>query len=155
MREKRFKLFADYFQFYLQDEGSKGIKGESWTPEAHQRRLALERCAFAVMTARNMDVPVIVRLYQDQPEIDLAAWDHIVEFSIDVPSGRLVVAGCTDSFPQAERIELEKGSYRVRVCQAGLDEISDDGLDGKDHYLVQTWRGTFMQVNIIKQYSEE
>jgi hypothetical protein len=152
MRETGFILFADYFQIHIQDEMAKGIDGASWTPEAYLQRLALERDAFAVMTARNMEVPLVLRLHPEEPDTDIALWDHIVEFAVDIPSGQLVVAGCTDPFPTAARVTLPKGTYRVRVCHAGLDRISDDGLDGEDHYLVELWQGGPMPLTIRKAY---
>lgn len=35
-----FKLFVDYFQFYLQDERASGDLSERWTQEAVDRLLA-------------------------------------------------------------------------------------------------------------------
>lgn len=43
-----FDLFADYFQFYLQDEGADGDLSESWTQEATDRRLALAQGTIGV-----------------------------------------------------------------------------------------------------------
>jgi len=34
-------LFADYFQFYLQDESAEGDVSEAWTDEAVARMLAV------------------------------------------------------------------------------------------------------------------
>ena len=58
MTDVEYDLFADYFQFHIQDEQSDGIDGDSWTEIANNARLALEANAFAVCTARNMKVPV-------------------------------------------------------------------------------------------------
>jgi hypothetical protein len=40
-RRFEFKLFADYFQFYLQDESVKRDLSESWTEEAVSRLLGI------------------------------------------------------------------------------------------------------------------
>jgi hypothetical protein len=56
-----------------------------------------------------------------------------------VTSGRLVVAGCTDYFPDAARIDVPPGSYRARIYSGNLNSLSDDGLDGDDHYRVALW----------------
>ena len=152
MIEKTFELFADYFQFYLQDENSNGIDGESWTATAHEARLALEDSAFAVCTARNMDVPVTIVVSDGPPDLDLSSWDHAVEFSVNLPSGKLVVAGCTDYFPEAERISLASGSYEARVLYANLDRLSEDCLDGDDYYRVELWKGSIKSLRVLKQY---
>ena len=49
--------------------------------------------AFAVSTARDMEVPVHVVVAKQAPVLDLAAWDHMVAFSIKAPSGRLAILG--------------------------------------------------------------
>lgn len=153
MTNIKFELFADYFQFYLQDEQSDGIDGDAWTDSASNARLALDANAFAVSTARNMDVPVEIAISDTSPDLDLSLWDHVVEFSIDVPSGRLVVAGCTDYFPDAERISLDIGCYEVRVLFANLDKLSADGLDGDDHYRVELWKGHATSLKVLKRHS--
>src|SRR5271157_5437345 len=105
MQIRQFRLFADYFQFYLQDERAKGDLSESWTEEAVAQLLALAPGTIGVGTVRNMEVPVDLELDDDLPNDDLNVWDHVNECSIEVPSGRIVVAGCTDYFPDAARVE--------------------------------------------------
>jgi len=148
----RFELFADYFQFYLQDESAEGNLGESWNQQAVRRLLALAPGTVGVGTVRNMTVPVTVQVRQSEPEEELARWDHVVECGIEVPSGRLVVAGCTDYFPDAARIEVRPGHYRVRVCYGGLNTLSEDGLEGDDHYKVVLWPAEPAAVRVLKQW---
>ena len=136
------ELFADYFQFYIQDEDAEGDLSSSWTTEALDRRLALAPGTVGVRTLRNSDVPVRLEFHHVEPPADFDAWDHVVECSIDVPSGRLVVAGCTDYFPEALRFEIGPGPWRVRV--------SYGGLDGHDHYRLQLWPGGARGVSIAK-----
>ena len=133
-----FTLFADYFQFYLQDESSSGDLSDSWTQEAVDRLLAIAPGTIGVGTVRNMKVRVTVEIEDEEPAEDLALWDQVNECSIDVPSGRLVVAGCTDYFPDAPRIELQPGPYRARICYRNLDKLSlsADGLEGDDSYRI-------------------
>mgnify|MGYP001570426785 FL=1 len=145
-----FVIFADYFQFYLQDERSGGINGDSWNKDSTDRMLAVENDAFAVGTVRNMNVPVTVELHNREPTIIQVA-DQILECSMRVPSGKIVIAGCTDYFPDASRIETAPGAYRVRVSFFGLEDISDDRLEGKDRYLVQLWPENFTSVSIVKE----
>lgn len=144
-------LFADYFQFYLQDEDAKGDLSESWTPEAVERLLAIAPGTIGVGTARNMNVPVVVEIVDKPPDEDASVWDQINECSIAVPSGRLVVAGCTDYFPDARRIELPAGSYRARVYYGDLAALSANGLEGNDHYRIVLWRAEPESLRIIKQ----
>jgi hypothetical protein len=152
MQTHEFNLFADNFQFYLQDESVEGNLAESWTEEAVQRLLALAPGTIGVGTVRNMTVPVVVAVRESEPMDDLATWDHVTQCSINVPSGRLVVAGCTDYFPDAARIEVSPGCYRARVFYGDLKTPSDDGLEGEDHYKVVLWPESVCEVSVLKQW---
>jgi len=61
MRRFEYTLFADYFQFYLQDESAGGDLSNSWTQEAVDRLLAVAPGTLGVGTVRNMNVPVVGR----------------------------------------------------------------------------------------------
>jgi hypothetical protein len=98
-----------------------------------------------------MEVPVRVDVLEGEPPLDAEAWDHMTECSIQIDSGRLVVAGCTDYFPEAVRIPLAPGTYAVRVSYGGLASLSADGLDGDDHYRVQLWPGVPTAARVLKQ----
>ena len=135
----KYELFADYFQFYLQDEAADGDLSESWTEEATTRQLALAPGTIGVGTARNMTVPVTVEIRNSRPDEPVGPWDLVNDCNIEVTSGKLVVAGCTDYLPDAARIELPPGLYHARVFYGGLQTLSNDGLDGDDHYTVILW----------------
>ena len=144
-------MFADYFQFYLQDETAEGNLGDSWTNEAVQRLLALAPGTIGVGTARNMTVPIMVEVHDQEINEYDGNWDQINECSIKVTSGRIVVSGCTDYFPDAARIIVPTGTYRARIYYGELDSIRNNGLDGDDHYKVVLWPAPYAPVKIIKQ----
>lgn len=133
-------LFADYFQFYLQDEAADGNLGDSWGEDATARQLAVAPGTVGVGTARNVDVPVMVEVLDAEPAADFTKSDLVTESCMDVPSGRIVIAGCTDYLPEARRIEVPPGLYRVRVHYDGIGSVSADGLEGEDRYRVVLWR---------------
>ena len=133
------RLVAEYYQFYLQDETAEGDLSDAWTPEAADRLLALAPGTIGVGTYRNADVPVLVEVHDREPVEEAAAWDRVNESTLDVPSGRIVIAGCTDYFPDAARIQVPSGRYRARVCYAGKSSLSADGFDGDDRYRVALW----------------
>jgi hypothetical protein len=151
MNPTRLNLFADYFQFYLQDESAEGDLSDYWTEEATDRLLAVAPGAVGVGTVRNMEVPVSIEVLDAEPPLDAAEWDHMTECSIQIESGKLVVAGCTDYFPEAMRIPLAPATYAVRVSYGGLATLSADGLDGGDHYRVQLWPGIATEARVVKQ----
>ena len=155
MATHTFELFADYFQFYLQDEAATGDLSDAWTPDAVARLLALAPGTIGVGTARNMSVPVDVEILEAAPHPgeDLGGWDQVHECSIDVPSGRLVVAGCTDYFPDAARIALRPATHRARVYYAGLGTSSGDGPEGDDRYRLVLWRAPLEEPVVVKPRS--
>ena len=134
-----FTLFADYYQFYLQDEAVAGDLSDAWTPDAVDRLLALAPGVIGVGTVRNMDVPVEVEILSGPPDEDLTTWDRVNECSIRFTTGRAVIAGCTDYFPDAARIPIDAGDYRARVYYGDLESLSPDGLEGNDHYRIALW----------------
>lgn len=138
------ELLADYFQFYLQDEAARGDLSQAWSPAAVTRMLAMAEGVVGVGTARNMLVPVTVEVLETAPPVLFERFDHVVEGSLEVSSGMLCIAGCTDYLPDAVRLPIAKGGYTVRVCASGLGTLSEDGLQGQDHYLVQLWPAPWM-----------
>ena len=144
-------LFADYHQFYLQDEKADGDLSDAWSDEATDRLLALAPGVIGIGTVRNMDVPVRIQILEREPPPDFTEFDQVIECSLEIPSGRIVAAGCTDYFPEAKRIEVPTGTYRVRVGYANLDSLSEDGLDGNDSYNLQLWQAPTAGVSILKR----
>lgn len=146
-----FQLFADYFQFYVQDEEADGDLSDAWTKQAVRDLVAIVPGCIGVGTMRNMDVDAEIDLADGEPDDDLAPYDQVVDCGITVPSGRLVVAGCTDYFPEAARIAVPPGTYRVRAFFSGFDTISDDGLAGDDRYRLVLWPGDETSVRVLKR----
>ncbi|HEX8943074.1 MAG TPA: hypothetical protein VF785_08065 [Gemmatimonadaceae bacterium] len=134
-----FTLFADYFQFYLQDEAASGDLSEAWTVDAVDRLLAVAPGVIGIGTVRNMDVPVEVEVLAEAPADDLSQWDRANECSVNLASGKAVIAGCTDFFPEAARLAIAPGVYRARIYYGNLASVSADGLEGADHYRIALW----------------
>lgn len=137
--KEQFELFADYFQFYLQDEQSQGNLSNSWTKKAVSDMLAVAPGVIGVGTVRNMNVPVELEVLYFQPDDNIDEWNYVTEASLDVPSGRIIIAGCTDYLPDAARVTVNPGTYRVRIYYGALDSVDEFRLDGDDHYRVVLW----------------
>ena len=154
MKSLQFNIFADYFQFYIQDETAMGDLSQSWDEEASTRLLAFGPGVVGIGTVRNMDVPIALEVHDQEPADDFSTWDHVVECDLTVVSGRIVIAGCTDYFPDAARIDVAPGEYRVRASYGALSKVSENGLDGEDHYRLQLWRALpLSSPRILKQRS--
>jgi len=144
-------IFADYFQFYLQDEEVTTEADNVWNDNTIKEQLAVAPGLTVIGTARNMDVPVEIEVRDDAvTEENLASWDKVKECSLEVPSGRIVVLGCGEYYPDATRIEVKPGCYRSRIYYGGLNTITDDGLEGEDHYKIVLWPAEFAEPITIK-----
>ena len=151
-RTFQYKIFADYHQFYLQDdEQSFGDLSETWSEEATDRLLAVAPHIIGVGTVRNMSVPVSVVVHESQPKIDREEWDHITAANLQIDTGRIVVAGCTDYYPDAARIDVSPGNYEAIICYSKLTSLSPDGLDGEDSYHVHLFPGRKIEAAILKR----
>ncbi len=98
-----------------------------------------------------MDVPVSIEIAEEEPENLFEEWDQVNECSITISSGKLVVAGCTDYFPDAKRINVPSDDYRARIYYGNLDSISEDGLDGDDKYIIVLWPSPIKELAVLKQ----
>ena len=81
-------------------------------------------------------------------ESDLVEWDHKVEASLDIPTGRLAIGGCRSYLPEASsyqgdrtdlspHIDVPTGTHRVRVYSGRFHhfssgpEVEMDGGSGR------------------------
>lgn len=128
-------VFADYHQFYLQDDDARfGDLSDAWTPEATEQMIAVAEHIVGIGTARNMNVPVRIEVGPELPSLDCSQWDKINQASLICDSGCIVVAGCTDYFPDARRLTVTPGTYDVLVGYKNLESLSENGLEGHDSY---------------------
>jgi hypothetical protein len=135
MAQFELQIFADYHQFYIQDDDDRfGDLSEAWTDDAVDKLLAVSDHVVGIGTVRNSDVPVIVETCAELPELRADEWDRINRTTLDCDTGRLAVAGCTDYLPEAFRLEVEPGTYDVLVGYRNLDDVSPNALDGNDSY---------------------
>ncbi len=151
MTEYQYELFADDYQFYLQDEQADGDLSDSWSQSAVDSLLALAPGTIGVGTERNMTVPVTVQVAAEPPNEDMGNWDQVNECNLSVPSGQIVVAGCNEYFMEAARIRVAPGLYRARIFYGGLNSLSEDGLEGTDHYKIVLWPGDAIEPRILKR----
>jgi hypothetical protein len=150
-------LFADYFQFYLQDDSTEipTLLEDLWTKQTLADMCALEPGFVAVSTVRNMSVPVTIEIRESlhQTEADLSSYDHVVECSIVIKTGQMVVMGCGQYYPGALRIPLTPGTYQITLYYQALDTLRENGLEGDDHYTIVVSPGQARDLRVVKRYS--
>lgn len=115
-------LRADYYQIQVLDEESVTDLGDFWTENAAADRIVTADDALAIIMSTNLRVDVSVDVLQREPSAPDADPDHIVEGDLHVPSGRIIVMGCTDYLPDATRVDVGPGWHRVRAVRFDADE---------------------------------
>jgi hypothetical protein len=149
------KLFADYFQIYLRCAATMALP-EIWDDAIVAQRVSRGPGSLVISTARNMTVPLRVLLHASRPALDPAGFDHLVEASLEVPSGQLVIAGLTEE--PADDHAVPPGRLGALVGFQGLGTLSPDGLDGHDRYAVHLWPGAAVGgqvVTVHRQWRED
>lgn len=149
---RTFTLFADYFQFVVQDESSDDDFATIWTEDALAAQTAFGKSAVCPGTLRNVEVPVEIVVTEADPNISLEDVDHAVEGSIEVPSGRLVVMGCTGYFPEAPRLEVQPGTYQALAVMSGIESIQTEWDPADDKYTVYLWPGPARPPKLLKHW---
>ena len=136
MERYSLEIFADYRTIYAQDEDSDSDLSGLISNKSLKTRLIYTPEQIIIFTARNMSVPLTIEKVESEPNIDLDPRDHVIECSINLSSGSLLIAGGTDYFPDATRISVQPGIYKMRIFYGGLNTISKDGLDGNNNYRI-------------------
>ena len=141
IRKYEFQIYADYYQFYLEDENSPHETDKVWDSEgtAYNRMLGVGEGLIAVGTARYETVSVSVELHDSEPVLELEKYSRVNECSLQVKSGKLLISGCLEYLPDAARIAIEPSNYWVRVLYGNLETVKDD-WEGEDFYVLQLWK---------------
>lgn len=151
-------LFADYFQIHVTDAESDGDLSDAWTDQAVADHLATAPGVLGIGTVVNVNVSVTVIVLPQEPSDDSSEFDHVVEASLNVPSGRLAVLGCTDYTPDAATFEVAPGWNRVRVSQSNLaraaqaDVDSDESPETTEKIRIQVWAAPESPATITKRW---
>ena len=135
------------------DEGDYGA--DDWTERDIGRLFALGATWADLMTPSSTDLSLGVELRDTPPgDEDLLAWDHVGEFSLGVPSGRLEIATACLARPLVIRVAPD--THRVRVCYGNLGSVYRDRglpLGGPLRYRLALWPRDRADVVILKQWA--
>jgi len=87
----------------------------------------------------NFSAPLLLETLEGEPPPDLDEWEHMVEFVLQLPSGRLLVEGSGGS-GQLE-IGLPPGIYHARWAGRGFPPPGEyvPGESSEDTYRLQLW----------------
>jgi len=134
------QIFADYFQVYLADPLVDGDWSDAWkAPDAlADRFIACERI-LGFVTERNTTVPLRVVSHDAVPDLtdQVLRADHAVKAGLFTADRRLIIAGCSDYWPEAYSVAVLPGLYGAAFLSFGLATV--DGLEGKDRNELHIW----------------
>lgn len=153
------ELFADYFQIHILDEDSDADFSDVWTAQTVLDGLGVAEGGLAIGTDVNFTVAVAVHLLAYQPDDDSGDFDHVVEASLNLASGRLVVLGCTDDVDAAARFDMPTGWIRIRASRRGLAAAALPDLNGEgeaedtEEIQLEAWPAPYSEPRIIKRWA--
>ncbi len=141
MLTKEFMLFADTFQFWIQDGETDDVLPVHWEPEDEDNMALVANRVIAVRTARELDVPISLEVMDAPPRDDepLEDWDHVVQCTLDVESGKLLITATSEDLYSAQNVLVTPGLYGLRIYFGALDQIDSEGFEGDDYYKVKVW----------------
>lgn len=150
-------VFADNFQFHLQDKVEECEFPETLNDNLLMRLFACGERVLVVGTVRDLDCEVTLEIYEEpmdekmqEEEPDLYDFDHAGQGNLDIPSGKLLIHGCTMAHDDATTIEVKPGNYGVRIFWSNLDKTDTLGFEGDDQYLIQMWPDTHFDEVTLK-----
>jgi hypothetical protein len=144
IRKLDFEIYADYNQFYLEDETASHDTSDIWTKETVERMIAVSEKLVAIGTARYRTVPVSIEFHDSEPTLKLEKYSRVNECSLEAASNKLILSGCTQYLPDAARIDIKPATYRVRVLYGNAEIVTDD-WEGEDFYVLQLWKDDEMK----------
>lgn len=147
-----FQVSVDYRQFYLWDPTVTTQAPEEFSAEDVEHRVKVAASVVVVQPERDGDVSVSLAVLASDPGCDSSACDHAVECSVDLPGGRLQVHECLGG--SVLDLDVDPGTYGVRVAFYGLRSIDPDGLGGQDRYVLQLWPADPRSLVVTKQWSD-
>jgi hypothetical protein len=149
---KKLSMFTEYGQFFIADRNANGDTSNEnfWSDDAFNDRLAIEDGIIGVSIENDEAVAniEIELLKSKEAENDLSEFDHVVEGSLQIKSGKLQIQDCPTSQVELE-LEVEPGWYRVRVCSSNLEKAYQEHPE--DYYFIKIWKESFSQKDVIKR----
>lgn len=152
-------IFADSFQFQLQDQLEDCDYPEHWNDALLTQLYVIGHRILGIGTVRDLDVDLTLEIFAEKmddretsSEPDVGQFDHAVQCTLEIDSGKLLITGCSTDYEETIKLEVKPGQYGVRIFWSNLDSTDELGFEGEDHYLIQLWPDTVLEERIIKSW---
>ncbi|WP_304192610.1 hypothetical protein [Phenylobacterium aquaticum] len=143
---------TQYGQFYLEDEHPEGNAASDsfWSDEAFADKLAVEKGILGVGIGNDEGIVkcTVEILSKKSNVLNFNDNSHVVEASLNLKSGKLLVIGCP--IPDVElNVAIEPGEYRVRVYSNNLEKAYDENPE--DTYQIELWKENYSDRVVLKR----
>src|SRR6266498_3515843 len=131
-----------YHTFWLADTGVNGPQ----LPLTPSNGLIVAQPGIAVIFTgiHTGKVAVSIEVRNQAPQVTTSGWDEVVEVTMEVITGRVVVTGAQADAPDNLPVLTQggPGHYRVRVHARGRDTAVDlVAVEPVEDYLIMVWPG--------------
>ncbi|MEU9065565.1 hypothetical protein AB0D60_01545 [Streptomyces sp. NPDC048306] len=154
----KIRVFADYSQIHIADEGAPENPGDLWGDQCVADGFSAVGGLLILRTAVPVDVSVDFRYCSGEPDGQYESFDHVIEASVNVPSGRLIVCGPTDDPAHVVKFSVPEGWVRVRASRGNLvsalaADIDADISDATiERILLEVWVAVKSDSRVIKRF---
>jgi hypothetical protein len=148
----KLSISTQYGQFYVADKDSPGnTGGKFWNDEASDDRLAIDVGILGISVENDEATANIeIELMATRPvECNFNQFDHVVEGSLSIESGKLQIKDCPNSHVELE-ITLDPAWYRLQVCSLNLSKAYQ--INPEDKYLIRIWKESFSRRRVLKKW---
>ena len=138
-REYEYRIQVKDAGFSLFDDDVQAADPVVWELLPEDQLFVVGDRIVSVRARHDASVRVLVDVRESAPEANEPNQLLVGECSLDVPSGRIVIAGSQDYYPDAARIPVRPALYRVRIYAGSLDTVYGGLRKTQDHYRVVLW----------------
>ncbi|MBZ6086237.1 hypothetical protein KVH15_35240 [Streptomyces olivaceus] len=153
------RVFADYSQIHVADEGAAENPGDLWGDHCVADGVSAVGSLLILRTAVPVEVSVGFRYCSEEPEGGCESFDHVVEASVNIPSGRLVICGPTDDLAHSAKFSVPGGWLRVRASRGNLVSAISADIDADmsdatiEKILLEVWVAARSDPRVIKRFA--
>jgi len=149
----KFSFTTSYNQFYISDDLAP-FPQNMWDEVSYNNRISVNNRFIGVITESYGNINGEIEILKSKKELsNFDAFDHVVEASIDIKSGKLKIEDCPNSSIELE-ISIKPGLYRIRIYSSNLKSVkfSDEYGDYNDFYKIELWEEDYSEVRVLKQW---
>lgn len=161
--------YADHCQIVLGDSATTFLDDYQldfiFDENRQARRVQIAPDGLVILTNSYDTVPIVIEVRETAPDDEFTDWDHVVEASIEVPTGRIAIDGMVDFRPErspdqgvndpstyySPHFSVAPGIYRVRIYGGNLGRQPTPKNTLGEHYKIVLWPASPAEPMVLKQ----